>query len=113
MLTRGRAPSSLAPCNPTTASLLPPPTSSPPPPHPPRPGAPPGADLWICLICGAVGCGRYRGSHAASHWEAAGHGYALELETQRVWDYANDAYVHRLVASKTDGKLVEVRPRRG
>ncbi|KAL4444019.1 hypothetical protein ABPG75_011756 [Micractinium tetrahymenae] len=66
------------------------------------------ADLWICLICGHVGCGRYRGSHAASHWQSSGHGYALELETQRVWDYVNDTYVHRLIQSKTDGKLVEV-----
>lgn len=66
------------------------------------------ADLWICLICGHVGCGRYRGSHAALHWQSSGHGYALELETQRVWDYVNDTYVHRLIQSKTDGKLVEV-----
>jgi BRCA1-associated protein len=66
------------------------------------------SDLWACLICGHVGCGRYRGSHAADHWQECGHGYALELETQRVWDYASDAYVHRLVRSKTDGKLVEV-----
>lgn len=65
-------------------------------------------DLWICLICGHVGCGRYRGSHAATHWQESGHGYALELESQRVWDYASDAYVHRLIRSKTDGKLVEV-----
>jgi BRCA1-associated protein len=71
---------------------------------PPRP-----ADLWICLICGHVGCGRYRGSHAADHWQSSGHGYALELETQRVWDYVNDSYVHRLIQSKTNGKLVEVR----
>ncbi|KAL4855291.1 BRCA1-associated protein [Chlorella vulgaris] len=66
------------------------------------------ADLWICLICGHVGCGRYRGSHAAEHWQSSGHGYALELETQRVWDYVNDSYVHRLIQSKTDGKIVEV-----
>jgi len=66
------------------------------------------SDLWICLICGHVGCGRYRGSHAATHWQESGHGYALELESQRVWDYASDAYVHRLIRSKTDGKLVEV-----
>ena len=26
----------------------------------------------------------------------------------QVWDYASDGYVHRLVQSKTDGKLVEV-----
>jgi len=65
-------------------------------------------DLWICLICGLVGCGRYKGSHAASHFQDSGHGYALELESQRVWDYVNDQYVHRLIQSKTDGKLVEV-----
>ena len=65
-------------------------------------------DLWICLICGHVGCGRYRAGHAADHWRAGGHAYALELEAQRVWDYAADGYVHRLIQSKTDGKLVEV-----
>lgn len=26
----------------------------------------------------------------------------------QVWDYASDGYVHRLIQSKTDGKLVEV-----
>jgi hypothetical protein len=31
------------------------------------------------------------------------------LPAQRVWDYVNDSYVHRLIQSKTDGKLVEVR----
>lgn len=36
------------------------------------------------------------------------HLYALELETQRVWDYAGDGYVHRLIQNKTDGKLVEL-----
>ena len=65
-------------------------------------------DLWICLICGHVGCGRYRAGHAADHWREAGHAYALELESQRVWDYVADGYVHRLIQSKTDGKLVEV-----
>ncbi|KAL6771738.1 hypothetical protein ACKKBG_A27625 [Auxenochlorella protothecoides x Auxenochlorella symbiontica] len=64
-------------------------------------------DLWICLICGHVGCGRYRGSHASDHWEESGHGYALELGTQRVWDYLGDAYVHRLIQSKAGGKPVE------
>ncbi|EFJ47432.1 hypothetical protein VOLCADRAFT_92137 [Volvox carteri f. nagariensis] len=62
-------------------------------------------DLWICLVCGHVGCGRYRAGHAADHWRTSGHCYALELETQRVWDYVGDNYVHRLIQSKTDGKL--------
>jgi hypothetical protein len=32
----------------------------------------------------------------------------LETESQRVWDYGSDGYVHRLVQSKADGKVVEV-----
>lgn len=42
------------------------------------------------------------------HWKDTQHCYSLELETQRVWDYAGDNYVHRLIQSKTDGKLVEL-----
>ena len=62
----------------------------------------------MCLICGHVGCGRYREGHAAKHCKESGHCYALELEAQRVWDYASDNYVHRLVQSKKNGKLVEL-----
>lgn len=65
-------------------------------------------NLWICLICGNVGCGRYGRAHAHAHYELTTHLYALELETQRVWDYAGDAYVHRLIQNRTDGKLVEL-----
>lgn len=65
--------------------------------------------LWICLICGHVGCGRYQGGHAATHYRDTNHTYALQLGTDRVWDYAGDNFVHRLLQSKTDGKLVEAR----
>ncbi|KAF7977078.1 hypothetical protein HWV62_4647 [Athelia sp. TMB] len=65
-------------------------------------------NLWICLICGNIGCGRYGRAHAHAHYESTTHLYALELETQRVWDYAGDGYVHRLIQNKTDGKLVEL-----
>lgn len=65
-------------------------------------------NLWICVICGFVGCGRYKGGHAIIHWKETQHCYSLELETQRVWDYVGDNYVHRLIQSKTDGKLVEL-----
>uniref|UniRef100_K3W6P2 BRCA1-associated protein n=1 Tax=Globisporangium ultimum (strain ATCC 200006 / CBS 805.95 / DAOM BR144) TaxID=431595 RepID=K3W6P2_GLOUD len=63
--------------------------------------------LWICLICGHVGCGRYSGEHAKQHFQETSHTYSLELETQRVWDYAGDGYVHRLILNKQDGKFVE------
>ncbi|RVW34027.1 BRCA1-associated protein [Vitis vinifera] len=65
-------------------------------------------NLWICVLCGFVGCGRYKEGHAIRHWKETQHCYSLELETQRVWDYVGDNYVHRLIQSKTDGKLVEL-----
>lgn len=70
--------------------------------------APSTSNLWICLICGNIGCGRYGRAHARAHYESTTHLYALELETQRVWDYAGDGYVHRLIQNKADGKLVEL-----
>ncbi|XP_035113550.1 BRCA1-associated protein isoform X4 [Callithrix jacchus] len=64
-------------------------------------------NLWICLICGHIGCGRYVSRHAYKHFEETQHTYAMQLTNHRVWDYAGDNYVHRLVASKTDGKIVQ------
>lgn len=64
-------------------------------------------NLWICLICGNIGCGRYAEGHAHSHFDQSGHGYAMETSTQRVWDYVSDGYVHRLIQSDV-GKLVEL-----
>ncbi|XP_027098343.1 BRAP2 RING ZnF UBP domain-containing protein 2-like isoform X1 [Coffea arabica] len=68
-------------------------------------------NLWMCVICGYIGCGRYREGHAIRHWKETEHCYSLELETRRVWDYAGDNYVHRLIQSKTDGKLVALNHR--
>ncbi|XP_030374054.1 BRCA1-associated protein [Scaptodrosophila lebanonensis] len=62
--------------------------------------------LWICLVCGHVGCGRYQGGHAAAHYRATNHNFAMQLGTSSVWDYAGDNFVHRLFQNKTDGKLV-------
>ena len=53
---------------------------------------------------------RYASGHAVSHWRETDHCYSLELDTQRVWDYLGDGYVHRLIASKTHGHLVELSP---
>ncbi|KAL9551045.1 hypothetical protein MBANPS3_004447 [Mucor bainieri] len=64
--------------------------------------------LWVCLICGNVGCGRYENAHAYEHYRQTDHLYSLEIETQRVWDYAGDGFVHRLIQNAVDGKLVEL-----
>ncbi|XP_053376205.1 BRCA1-associated protein-like [Mercenaria mercenaria] len=64
--------------------------------------------LWICLICGNIGCGRYVGLHAFRHFQETHHTYAMELGNNKVWDYIGDNYVHRLVQNKSDGKLVRV-----
>ena len=41
------------------------------------------------------------------HFEETNHTYAMQLDNKRVWDYAGDNYVHRIIQSKGDGKLVE------
>jgi len=64
-------------------------------------------NLWLCLICGFIGCSRYKNKHAQEHFETTKHTYALELETQKVWDYTKEAFLHRLVSSNC-GKVVEV-----
>ncbi|KAG8230868.1 hypothetical protein J437_LFUL011509, partial [Ladona fulva] len=64
--------------------------------------------LWICLICGHVGCGRYVQGHAYHHFLDTQHCYSMQLGSNRVWDYVGDNFVHRLLQNKADGKLVEV-----
>jgi len=69
-------------------------------------------DLWICLVCGYVGCGRYAGGHAHAHFMDTEHCYSMQLGHNRVWDYVGDNFVHRLVQNTEDGKLVEQEARR-
>ncbi len=54
-------------------------------------------DLWACLVCGCVGCGRYAAGCSLDHWRESGHCYALELTTQRVWDYVRDGWEFILI----------------
>lgn len=65
-------------------------------------------DLWLCLICAHIGCGRHENKHAEHHFYETGHTFAMKIGNNLVWDYAADAHVHRLVANTSDGKPVEV-----
>ncbi|XP_041994867.1 BRAP2 RING ZnF UBP domain-containing protein 1-like [Salvia splendens] len=65
-------------------------------------------NLWICLICGLLGCGRYEQGHASEHWSDKHHHFSLDLEKQQIWDYVGDKYVHRLNHSKAGVKSVAV-----
>lgn len=47
-------------------------------------------------------------SHARAHYDETLHAYALNTETQHVWDFAGQGYVHRLLQNKDDGKIVEI-----
>ncbi|KAI9321765.1 hypothetical protein BX666DRAFT_1023729 [Dichotomocladium elegans] len=64
--------------------------------------------LWICMVCGHIGCGRYQDAHAYDHYRETDHLYVLEIETQHIWDYAGDGYVHSLIQNMVDGSLLEL-----
>ncbi len=67
-----------------------------------------GGNLWVCLICGFVGCGTLEANHIKGHYLLDLHAYALDIDTQQVWDFAGDGFVHRLIHNRADGKMVEV-----
>ena len=88
---------------------------------------------YVCLICGVISCANGPSSssttiahltmresadhptfqapshlgHALQHYEESLHAYALDTETQHVWDFVGGGYVHRLLQNFEDGKIVE------
>lgn len=40
-------------------------------------------NVWICLICCNIGCGRYKLKHAYDHHDMTTHNFAIEMESQR------------------------------
>jgi len=48
------------------------------------------------------------GGHARQHYDETLHAYALDTETQHVWDFAGQGFVHRLIQNEDDGKIVEI-----
>jgi uncharacterized UBP type Zn finger protein len=64
-------------------------------------------ELWSCLSCGVVGCGRYsKERHASEHNERAEgetHSLAMSWEDLSVWCYSCGSYL-----AATEGKLGEL-----
>lgn len=70
-------------------------------------------DLWVCLTCGHVGCGRFSKEKCAlKHYQSTSHIWAKCITTSHVWDYADDDYVYRIVMAEVQSsgqtKLVSV-----
>ena len=63
------------------------------------------SSLWCCLICGNIGCGRYQNGHAVEHFKETNHRYSLELESQRIWDYSLDKWVHRVILGQSSAPI--------
>jgi BRCA1-associated protein len=59
-------------------------------------------DLWCCILCGFMGCGRSELFHIRQHYEETLHAYCMNTETRRVYDFAGDGYVHRLIFQKAE-----------
>eukprot|EP00605_Chrysophyceae_sp_TOSAG23-4_P000200 GSChrysophyteH1.ASY1.ANO1.236.1 assembled CDS len=60
-------------------------------------------DLWVCLVCGYVGCGRSHLQHIQQHYMDQLHAYAMNVDTRQVWDFAGGGFVHRLILADQQG----------
>ncbi|CAD2088227.1 zinc finger protein, putative [Plasmodium vinckei brucechwatti] len=57
-------------------------------------------DLWLCLICSNIGCGRYQKSHAKIHSSKFNHNYCINLKTKKIWSYQEDAFIEDKIDSQ-------------
>jgi len=58
-------------------------------------------EIWVCLICGHLGCGRYAAGHSLDHSYERQHRFCLEIASGRIWDYSGDVFVHRRLIQMT------------
>lgn len=56
----------------------------------------------MCMVCGVIGCGRYKNADAYKHYTASQHILSLDLDSNRIWNYKLDCFVHRVVG-RDDG----------
>jgi BRCA1-associated protein len=46
------------------------------------------------MVCGVIGCGRYRNADAYKHYRNSGHILSLDLKTHHIWNYKFDCFSH-------------------
>lgn len=59
-------------------------------------------DLWVCLVCGYVGCGRSHCFHIRDHYVECMHTYSMNVTNRSVWDFAGGGFVHRLILQRPE-----------
>ncbi|KPA73700.1 hypothetical protein ABB37_09625 [Leptomonas pyrrhocoris] len=59
-------------------------------------------DLWVCLICGHVACGRARRDHQQEHYRSSGHSCAWQSSTNRIRNLSSRMFLHQEVALLLD-----------
>ncbi|GET85401.1 hypothetical protein, conserved [Leishmania tarentolae] len=74
-------------------------------------------DLWACLICGHVACGRARRDHQQEHYHASGHSCSWQSTTNRIRNLSSRMFLHQEVAllleeGVADGVATAVSPHR-
>ncbi|KAK7194847.1 Ring finger domain/Zn-finger in ubiquitin-hydrolase [Novymonas esmeraldas] len=55
-------------------------------------------DLWVCLLCGHVACGRARHDHQHAHYHASGHSCSWQSSTNRIRNLSSRMFLHQEVA---------------
>ncbi|KAG7300332.1 hypothetical protein JYU34_015922 [Plutella xylostella] len=64
--------------------------------------------IWLCLQCGAVHCGRYVNGHAEKHAQATDHQLCISCDNFSVYCYKCDDYVSSDTDDQIIGKLRKV-----
>ena len=50
--------------------------------------------VWICMICGLGGCGRYSSKHSLAHYNETGHNISIQIGSGKIWNYYLDRFIH-------------------
>lgn len=59
-------------------------------------------NLWLCLSCNHIGCGRHEQAHALLHYQDSEHSHVMHLINFSIWNYKEHKYVHRLYSETPD-----------